>query len=159
MGHSVCIRSVTRHVGCCALVEELTYSCKMIKAIWPSIARMPNHLSPSASITSSGKADGMSKLCIRSPFFRSPMLLHLLADPVSLHAHPTTQSEVFVLRQGCDSPDSVASNGHLGVCSRSAIQRAFRRACNHNWDTVFLELAECAEQCAGYLLRFVCQYP
>ena len=28
---------------------------QMLKAIWPSIARMPNHLSPSANITTSGE--------------------------------------------------------------------------------------------------------
>ena len=87
------------------------------------------------------------------------MLLHLLADPVALYVYLPTQSKVFVLGQGRHSPDSVASDGHLGVCSGSTLQRAFRRACNCNWDTILLELVKCVEQCAGCLLQFVCQHP
>lgn len=36
----------------------------MLKAIWPSIARMPNHLSPDAHITTSGMPTSYSNgLC------------------------------------------------------------------------------------------------
>ena len=101
----------------------------------------------------------MTKWSTRSPFLRPPLLFHLLADPVSVYAHLSTQSEVFVPRQGGGSPDSVASDGHLGVCSSSTLQWAFRGACDHNRYTVLLELVECDEQCTGYLLHFVCQHP
>lgn len=159
MGHNVYIRQGYATSNPTHLFRNL-HSFKMIKAIWPSIATMPNHLSPHESITSSGDVcDGISELSIRSPFPRPPMLFHLLADPVAVYVHPPTQSEVFVLDQGRHSPDSVASDGHLGVCSGSTFQRAFRRACNYNWGTILLELVKCDEQCAGRLLHFVCQHP
>ncbi|KAF8552869.1 NCS1 nucleoside transporter family [Imleria badia] len=41
---------------------------QMIKAIWPSIARMPNHLSPNASITSSGLLCYLIYWLIQLPF-------------------------------------------------------------------------------------------
>lgn len=132
--------------------RNLCYS-KMIKAIWPSIVKMPNHLPANASITSSGNTDGTSKLSMNSPFLRPPMLLHLLGDPVTLHAHVSTKNQVFVPRQGRSGPDSMASDGHLGVRSSPTIQRAFCRACNHHRDTVLLELVECVEQRAGYLFQ------
>lgn len=119
---------------------------------------MPNHLSPKASITSSGKEGEVRKLATRSSFLRPPVLLHLLADPVALHGRLPTKSEVVVLGQGRGSADSVASDGHLGVCSGSTFEWAFRRACNHNRSAVLLELVELDEQRAGYLLQFVCQH-
>lgn len=101
----------------------------------------------------------MSNLPTHSPFLRPAVLLDLLVDPVTLHAPLSTQIEVLVPRQGGNSPDSVASDGRLGVCSSSTLQWAFRRACSHDRDTVLLELVECDEQCAGYILQFVRQHP
>lgn len=87
------------------------------------------------------------------------MLFDLLVDSVALHVPLSTQSEVPVHRQGRHSPDSVASDGHLGVCSSSTLQWAFCRACNYNRDTVLLELVECDEQCTGHIRQFVRQHP
>ncbi|KAH0836466.1 putative permease [Lanmaoa asiatica] len=58
----------TRHVERYSLVQRLIYSFKMIKAIWPSIARMPNHLPPNAKITSSGLLCYLIYWLIQFPF-------------------------------------------------------------------------------------------
>lgn len=87
------------------------------------------------------------------------MLLHLLVDPAALHAPLPTQSKVLVLHQGHNSPNSVAGDGYMGICSGATLQWAFRRTCSYYWDTILMELVECDEQCVGYILQSVCQHP
>src|SRR5258705_9724899 len=36
---------------CCILLMTLSVFCQMLKAIWPSIAHVPNHLPASSNIT------------------------------------------------------------------------------------------------------------
>jgi len=45
------------------------------------------------------------------------MLLHLLARPVPSHTALTTEIEMVVLCQECDSSDNMASHGHMGIYS------------------------------------------
>jgi hypothetical protein len=58
----------------------------MLKAIWPSIAKMPNRLPVSANITSSGVSFPLLPIviCLLDQFFRIDVLLSLLAHPVSV---------------------------------------------------------------------------
>lgn len=51
----------------------------MLKAIWPSIARMPNHLSPTSHITTSGMLCYLLYWLIQFPFmFVSPQKIRWL---------------------------------------------------------------------------------
>ena len=54
------------------------------------------------------------------------MLRHLLVDPDALHAPFSRQSEVLVPCQGNNSPDSMAGNGNMGICSGSTLQWTVR---------------------------------
>lgn len=54
------------------------------------------------------------------------MLLCLLAYPAPFHAALAPEIEMAVLAQECDSSDNMASHGHLGAYSGTAIQWAFR---------------------------------
>lgn len=59
----------------------------MLKAIWPSIARLPNHLPANANITTSGMFPYLRSVAafLTSECRRHDVLLPLLAHPISVH--------------------------------------------------------------------------
>lgn len=64
--------------------SECMYQC--LKAIWPSIARIPNHLPANGAITSVGESDCFTIWIKLKTANRNDELLHLLARTISNHA-------------------------------------------------------------------------
>lgn len=86
----------------------------MLKAIWPSVARVPNHLSPDANITTVGTTLSniipFIQTCIADSLrFRRHVLLPLLASPVPFHAHLTPADQVLLHGQIHRRPNLVDS--------------------------------------------------
>jgi hypothetical protein len=76
----------------------------MLKAIWPSLARLPNHLSPGANITTSGLlsfSTCLSHLSILTDQnIRDDVLSSVLDNSVSVLARITSENQVVIRGEG-----------------------------------------------------------
>ena len=89
----------------------------MLKAIWPSLARLHNELSPGANITTAGASlllVDISEGSLRS-IVRHHVLLPILAHPVPVHVRVSTEDPLAFPRQGLHCAPRVACNAHLGI--------------------------------------------
>ena len=95
---------------------------QMIKAIWPSIAHLPNHLPVSANITTSGTypcrfvAPPFNLSRPQRPF----VLLPLLAHPISVHVYLAPEDSMVVCGKGCHCSRCMDCHAHLVVRQGSA---------------------------------------
>lgn len=105
----------------------------MLKAIWPSIAKMPNHLPVSANITSSGVSFPLLPIvkCLPYHFLRIDVLLSLLAHSVSVFVCDSSQDPLAVLRKGRAHTHSMAGNGHMGICQGPRFTGLVFPTCNY----------------------------
>ena len=86
----------------------------MLKAIWPSIAHLPNHLPPGANITTSGARPLSNSQTNAHVFRRNDLLLSFLVDSVPIYVRLSTEDTLAVLGEiDCSSAhmDSVAYLG------------------------------------------------
>jgi hypothetical protein len=99
----------------------------MLKAIWPSIARLPNHLPPSANITTSGTCPldpaSESRQHLRCLFYRDNLLLSLLVHSAPFYAHLATKDTLAVFGQSNHSATDMVGVAYLGVCQSAPKQR------------------------------------
>ena len=101
----------------------------MLKAIWPSLARMHNGLSLGANITTSGlfclkRGDAACQADVRAR--RNDVLLPLLAHSVSLHARLSSEDPMALHDQGVRRPACVARDAHLVLRQGAVKQRPIR---------------------------------
>src|SRR6267154_5636384 len=92
----------------------------MLKAIWPSFAHLPNHLPPSANITTSGACELVLMLIKQLDkktyaFQRDDLLLSLLAPSVPIHVHLSTEDTLAILSQINYSSAHMVSAAYLGT--------------------------------------------
>ncbi|KXN81396.1 hypothetical protein AN958_04785 [Leucoagaricus sp. SymC.cos] len=87
---------------------------QMLKAIWPSIARVPNHLPESSNITTVGIVHHV--------------LLLVLADPISPHVRISSENPAPLHRKIDSGSGSLAGNFNMGL--RSAYSWAWLSALN-----------------------------
>ena len=94
---------------------------QMLKAIWPSIAKIPNELSASSNITTAGEPmmflqDFTVYLLI---LWRNDLLLHILDTPASpdVDLAPEDQTFVYCERNNCSC--CMAQHINLVVCQSS----------------------------------------
>jgi hypothetical protein len=99
---------------------------QMLKAIWPSIARLPNHFPSSANITTSGTCvldpAPKSEQHLRCLFYRDDLLLSLLAHSVPFYARLATEDTLAVFCQGNHSATDMVGVAYLGVCQSAPKQ-------------------------------------
>ena len=88
----------------------------MLKAIWPSIGRLPNHLSPSANITTAGTSSGPGLLLrSRRLLYRDDLLLSLLAHSTPFYVRLTAEDTLVVFCQSNHSTTDMVGFTYLGV--------------------------------------------
>jgi hypothetical protein len=91
----------------------------MLKAIWPSFAHLPNHLPPSANITTSGACELL--ILIKQldkkayAFQRDDLLLSLLAHSVPILVHLSTEDTLAILSQISYCSTRMVSAAYLGT--------------------------------------------
>jgi hypothetical protein len=89
---------------------------QMLKAIWPSIAHLPNHLPPSANITTTGTSTGPGLfLHSRRLLYRDDLLLSLLAYSTPFYVRLTAEDTLVVFGQSNHSTTDMAGFTYLGV--------------------------------------------
>ena len=90
----------------------------MLKAIWPSIAYLPNHLPPSANITTSGTRQLVfikySGLTTADVFRRDDLLLYFLVHSVPIYVRVSTEDTLAILGQINHSSAHMDSVAYLG---------------------------------------------
>ena len=105
---------------------QRTSSPQMLKAIWPSIARLPNHLPPSANITTSGTCPPdtapKSGQHLRCLFYRDDLLLSLLVHSVPFYAHLATEDTLAIFRQSNHCATDMVGVAYLGICQSAPKQ-------------------------------------
>ena len=88
----------------------------MLKAIWPSIDRLANHLSPSANITTAGTSSGPGLLLrSRRLLYRDDLLLSLLAHSTPFYVRLTAEDTLVVFCQSNHSTTDMVGFTYLGV--------------------------------------------
>lgn len=92
----------------------------MLKAIWPSIAHIPNRLPASSNITTVGPfTEFYSPHVLRNSntlyLFRHDVLLSLLAHSISSYVHITPEHQTFLHCQGNRRPYCMVEHPHLGL--------------------------------------------
>ena len=119
------VRSTSRY----SLITELILRCssfpQMLKAIWPSIAHLPNHLPPSANITTVGTfywtapKSGQLSRCL---FYRNDLLLSVLAHSAPFYVHLTAEDTLAFLGQSDHCATNMVSDAYLGICQSAPKQ-------------------------------------
>ena len=97
----------------------------MLKAIWPSLAHLPNHLPENANITTSGKCYDVrviSGLPIHY-IYRNDVLFSVLATAIPFHAYFASEDSMALPRQSNHCAYCVACYAHLGIRKSSLVQR------------------------------------
>jgi hypothetical protein len=90
----------------------------MLKAIWPSFAHLPNHLPPSANITTSGTYELQPLILIKQKTYacqRDDLLLTLLAHTVPIHVRLSAEDTLAVLSQINYSSTHMVNAAYLGT--------------------------------------------
>lgn len=88
---------------------------QMLKAIWPSISHVPNHLSPKANITTVGKYSLVLFTSNLIDSIRYYVLLPLLAYPISLHVGVSTKDPAPFHCKNDHRTDCMGGHAHLGA--------------------------------------------
>jgi len=86
------------------------------------------------------------------------VLLHLLGDPISLHASFPAEDPVAIHRQSGHRPALLARFTHLGVRKSPHIQGPFHFARQCNRERLFLGVFVSAERGAWVLRDVGCEY-
>jgi hypothetical protein len=87
----------------------------MLKAIWPSIAHLPNHLPPSANITTSGARQLVFISWTNAhEFRRNDLLLSLLVLSVPIYVRLSAQDTLAIFGQIDYSSAHMDSVAYLG---------------------------------------------
>ena len=132
----------------------------MLKAIWPSLAHLPNHLPTNANITTSGRCyDVMviSDLPIHY-IYRNDVLFSVLATAIPFRAYLASEDSMALPRQSNYCAYCVACYAHLGVRKSSLFQRLLWATRPIIWKWLQLGLVGCFKCGFGHLLNPCCQY-
>ena len=95
----------------------------MLRAIWPSIARLPNRLPPGANITSTGEKSRQTTDSVTNATYRDALLLYLLDTAVPLHVYLPTEDSLVVRCEGYRRTHLLDWFAHLGI-RQSSVPRS-----------------------------------
>ena len=87
------------------------------------------------------------------------MLLHLLGDPIPLHARLRAEDPVALPRQGSHCPTLLDRLAHLGVRKSPYIQGSFHFARHSDGERLFLGVFSGVERVARVLRHVGCEHP
>jgi len=87
------------------------------------------------------------------------VLLHLLGDPIPVHARLRAEDPVALLRQGSHCPTLLDRLAHLGVCESPYIRGPFHFARYSEGGRLFLGVFNGAERVAWVLRHLSCEHP
>ena|SRR5216684_944591 len=118
----------------------------MLKAIWPSIAHLPNHLPANASITSTGIGWAPSQFQQRSSVLRTALLPYLLVHSVPFHVRLTPEDTISLLGKSNNSTTNVVSPAHMGICESTPKYISPHTKEYFEWQRATVGLAECFQQ-------------
>ena len=91
----------------------------MLKAIWPSLVRLPNHLPANANITTAGEGRYNRRPTHSHVCYSHHVLLLVLVDTIPLHAGVTAENSLALLGQSYHRPTCVDSHAYLGLCQNA----------------------------------------
>lgn len=132
----------------------------MIRAIWPSVANIPNRLPEGANITTSGEPclpiQYLGTVPQRYP--RHHVLLHLLDHPIPLHVHLPPEAPLYFRPQERHCPRSMARNVRLGNGQSAPIPESRSQAHFTLWERTQLGVAKRPKQLIGNLRDAVCEH-
>ena len=112
---SECVYQVRRPLSRSLPRTQLLF-IQILKAIWPSIAHLPNHLPANANITSSGMFHYLSRFQQRSYVSRNALLFYLLVHSVSFLVHLAPETTISLPGKINHSTAYVVSSAHMGIC-------------------------------------------
>ena len=151
----------------CAPIPVPRHLCltalQMLRAIWPSIEHLPNHLPENANITTAGIMCYFLYWLIQvseclAVFPPPKTLIQFAKILVPLSARVSATYTLALCCKSRSRPSDMVGDAYLGVCQGASTPGDHRRPCEHSWASLVVGLALRVELGTGYLLNTCCQH-